>query len=66
MTPLERIRRKAGMTQAELAERSGLSQASISFLETGEIQKPSWDTVFVLSQVLGVEPHKLFPVERAP
>jgi transcriptional regulator with XRE-family HTH domain len=50
-----------GLTQEQLADRSGVPQTTISDVETGRIGNPSWDVVHRLSSALGVEPKDLFP-----
>lgn len=51
-------RAKAGVTQVQLAERSGLDQAIISKLERGKHQ-PRWDTIQRYAKGLGVAPESL-------
>lgn len=46
-----RIRRKKGLTQEQVAERSGLSQQYISGLEAGR-RNPTVVTVFEIAQAL--------------
>lgn len=58
MTRLRELRETQLMTQAELAERAGLTQATISFLETGKT-RPQLRTVRKLAAALGVEPAAL-------
>jgi transcriptional regulator with XRE-family HTH domain len=48
-----RIRKGRGMTQEQLAERSGLSQQYISDLERGK-RNPTVVTLWELAQALGV------------
>lgn len=48
-----RIRREKGMTQEQLAERSGLSQQYLSGLERGQ-RNPTIVTLYELSTALGV------------
>jgi len=73
MTPLRirlrEFRLDAGLSQAELAARSGVRQASISALETGKARRFDAVTVERLAAVLGVSPHELFetvPGRRGP
>ena len=47
------LREKAGLTQAELAEKAGLSVQAIAALEQGT-RSPTWDTVRRLAIVLNV------------
>jgi transcriptional regulator with XRE-family HTH domain len=48
-----RLRGEAGLTQEQLAERSGFSQQYISKLENGE-RNPTVVTLYELAQGLGV------------
>ena len=52
---LVRLRTAAGLTQGQLAERSGVSQPQILQLERAA-QEPRLSTVLALSRALGVEP----------
>lgn len=45
-------RKQKGLSQAELAKRSGLSQAGISYIEKG-LRSPSSDTLELLASALG-------------
>ncbi|HYO30149.1 MAG TPA: helix-turn-helix domain-containing protein, partial [Thermomicrobiales bacterium] len=51
---LRRLRAAAGLTQEELAERSGLSARGISDLERGVKTRPHFETVRLLTEALGV------------
>lgn len=51
---LREARTKAGLTQDELAERSGVDQTTISSLECGRRANPSLNTVMRLAKALGV------------
>lgn len=51
---LQQLRKAAGLTQAELAQRSGLSAKSIAALERGRRQHPHPPTVRALAQALGL------------
>ncbi len=53
---LRRYRRRSGLTQEELAGRSGLSVASISLLERGVTHAPQRATVSLLSEALALAP----------
>lgn len=64
--PLRTARRLARLTQPALAERSGVSQATISAIERGVNRKPTWDSVVRLAKALGVEPHEIFEVPQMP
>ncbi len=52
---LRRVRLLKGVTQAVLAERTGLTIGYISLIELGE-RAPSIDTMSVLTKALGVDP----------
>jgi transcriptional regulator with XRE-family HTH domain len=58
-----RLRREKGLTQEEVADRSGFSQQYISSLERGR-RNPTVITLYELAQALGVghvelvEPHE--------
>lgn len=54
-----RLRQAAGLTQEEVAERSGFSQQYISGLERGH-RNPTVVSVFELTQAIGAEPIDLF------
>ena len=59
---LREARRRKGWTQVELASRTGVTQASISAIERGDVVSPTWETVSRLSKALGIKPDALFPV----
>ena len=46
------VRKRNGLSQAELAKRSGISQAGISYIEKG-LRSPSSDTLELLASALG-------------
>ena len=52
---LRRFRRATGLTQAELAERAGLSPEAISALERGVNRTPRRETVELLAEALGLD-----------
>jgi transcriptional regulator with XRE-family HTH domain len=52
---LQGLRRERGLTQEELAFRSGLDRTYISLLERGR-RVPTIDTLFKLSRSLGIKP----------
>lgn len=62
MTLIE-ARRKRGLTQVELSEKSGVRQQVISAIERGAVQSPNWSTVSRLCAALKVKPEEIFPVE---
>ncbi len=55
-------RRKAGLTQRQLAERAGLDYSYISKIENGRLPPPAADTIVVLCQVLGLTPDELLAI----
>jgi transcriptional regulator with XRE-family HTH domain len=52
---LRQLREAAGLTQEQLAERSGLTAKAISALERGERQRPYPHTVQALASALGLD-----------
>jgi ribosome-binding protein aMBF1 (putative translation factor) len=52
---LAEARRKAGLTQAELAARMKTSQAAVARIESGH-GAPKWDTIERYARALGVRP----------
>jgi transcriptional regulator with XRE-family HTH domain len=50
---LKELRKALGLTQLQLAEKTGLNQFGIAKLEQGH-REPAWGTVVALSEVLGV------------
>ena len=46
------MRKRNGLSQAELAKQSGISQAGISYIEKG-LRSPSTDTLELLASALG-------------
>ena len=57
-------RRKAGMTQAELAEYSGLTLSYISQLESPNLPYcPSVKSLFTIAKVLGIKAAKLIDID---
>lgn len=62
---LRELRRAAGLTQAELADRTGVSQPAISQLENGIMSMDlQWMRAF--ARVLGCAPADLLPDEDNP
>lgn len=57
-TNVERLRRAQGMTQEQLAERSGFSQQYISGLENGR-RNPTVVTLYEIAEALGSTPVEL-------
>lgn len=46
---LRRVREKADLTQAGLAERIGVTSGHVSKLESGDAREPTYDTLYALS-----------------
>ena len=60
--PMDRVRilrQKAGLTQAQLAERAGIEQGYLSRVERGK-HSPSLEVTYRLAAALGVRPGDLF------
>ncbi len=56
---LREERRKAGITQRELAAKAGLDFSYISKLENGRIPPPAADTVIAICEILKIQAEKL-------
>ena len=65
MERLRHIREQAGYSQQDLADKSGVSQHTISEIELGR-RKPQGRTLRKLANALGVEVADFFPLEQAP
>lgn len=58
-------RRKAGMTQQELADQTGLTLSYISQLESPNLPYcPSIKTLFVIAKALGIKASKIIDIEE--
>ena len=64
-TTMKLQRARLGLTQAELAERAGITRKSINAIEAGSMV-PSTILALKLAQVLGVTVEELFALEAAP
>ena len=53
------VRKRAKLTQAQLAEKAGDGQQTISRIETGYTQHPSHRTVMRICRALGVDPNEI-------
>ena len=53
------MRKKAGLSQAELAEKSGLADSTISHLESTSVYSVSLVVLHRIAAALGVEPKSL-------
>jgi tetratricopeptide (TPR) repeat protein/DNA-binding XRE family transcriptional regulator len=62
---LKRYRLASGLTQAELAERAGLSPEAVSALERGVNRAPRKDTVTLLADALALPEQERALLERA-
>lgn len=68
---LEEARRSVGWNRAELARRAGLKDDVIYDLETGRNRRPSWETVYRVTEALrsaglrALTPEQIFPVRAA-
>ena len=56
---LRAARQRKKLTQAELADRSKVPQATISKLETGQLVNPRWNDVVDLAAALEMDPAQL-------
>ena len=56
------LRRRAGLTQEELADKVEISVDFLSLVERG-INAPSFENIEKLASALGVEPRELFDFE---
>jgi transcriptional regulator with XRE-family HTH domain len=61
---LRALREARGLSQYELAKRSGLSKQTLSRLEMDTV--PSWPTVQALARALGVSVAAFEPGETSP
>jgi transcriptional regulator with XRE-family HTH domain len=63
---LKKYRRIAGLTQDQLAKKSGVDATLISRLERGERQTASYESIVRLARALNLEPEELVEVDLAP
>ena len=56
---LREARRRRGLTQEQLAEASGVTQANISAIERGAVSDPNSSTLMKLSAALRMDPRAL-------
>jgi transcriptional regulator with XRE-family HTH domain len=59
---VRRLRRKLGMSAAELAEKAGIS--SVRMIEAGRVDNPRLSTVQALARVLGCSVADLYRDQR--
>ena len=60
---LRRIRRRADLTQEEVADRAGVSRQTIISIERGRYN-PSIGLALTLAEVLGVPVEEMFEIDR--
>jgi transcriptional regulator with XRE-family HTH domain len=60
LTELEKLRKKAGLSQMELAAQSKVSQKTISAIEVGRHKQPTYETAMKLANALKVKPETFF------
>lgn len=65
MMNLRTARLAKDISQAQLAELAGVDQTTISAIEIGRNQNPSWETAVRLARALDLNPEDLFPVPSA-
>ena len=53
---LKKAREQAGLTLAQIAERTGLAPESLSRLETGALPNPTWRTLGLVAHAVGMRP----------
>lgn len=63
MNNLRQLREAAGLTQFELAVKSGVTPATIGHIETGHVASPRHDTAARIATALGVRPEEIWPPE---
>ncbi len=56
---LKKLRRRAMLTQEQLAKKSGVGITTINRIETGAVEDPHFSTLRKLADALGVEPREL-------
>jgi transcriptional regulator with XRE-family HTH domain len=56
---VKRLRKRAGMTQQELAGKAGISLSNLAQIEQGQKTDPRISTVTALAEALGVDVNQL-------
>ena len=56
---LKKLRRRAMLTQEQLAQKSGVGITTINRIETGTVEDPHFSTLRKLARALGVEAREL-------
>ena len=64
MTNLKIYRVKAGLTQEELAEKSGISRVTIALIESEKQKVAKSSTILKLADALKIEPQELLCAEN--
>jgi transcriptional regulator with XRE-family HTH domain len=54
---IKELRKDRGLSQGDLAKRVGMSQASLSEIESGRTKFPSSNNLLKIASVLGVDPN---------
>lgn len=62
---LRQLREAAGLTVRRLAELSGVDQANISRLETGQATKPTFESLTKLAEALDADPARFYKAAGA-
>lgn len=57
---IKELREKENLSQAELAQKSGVSQNLIARLESGSLTNTTTDTLFKISKALNVKVEQIF------
>jgi len=58
------LREERALTQAELAEKAGISPSTLSLIESGKVPKPHVGTIRKIARALGIEPRELRRTEE--
>lgn len=62
---LKELRKQAGLTQIELAERAGTAQSHIANIEKGK-RDIDFELAYRLAKALNVKPYELLPLDWQP
>ena len=57
---VRQLRTEAGLSLYELAKRSGINRAKLARIESGEIRRPTQETINSLARALQTEPEVLY------
>lgn len=63
---LMRLREKAGISESDLAEKTGLSRPTITLLQNGLRMEPRRNTISAIADALGVCPSVFFEKKESP